>query len=475
MINSIKTNKTFASFVLFTCILTSPVGRIGCFFAPAEIQFALEIVRLLRNSASVQSLSESVCVLSCVCLLVLSFLSVLRIIFVPACVAGLVLMRFCARTVAEMALLALKSFCSTIWLLFGRRAAVCFVLLNANGCVYREDVLLQKDTEFSVRLETLRLTMFRPVAPVLDATGKQFDLKRNHRVIFQVSFVFVLFIMVIAFVAACGDARWIGTSAVGLYLLFAELRRSSAATAIHNYLRLGDFETSSSFALDPIRHVCEFSNKRVVWNAHFRCLLKERGLLRVRFAPDDNLLSFCFIERIGQLSAREYLTDPRHCRRRIGAMPFAPIKTKPAAESSISSASTVLASVRVKLFKETIDKEDVDADDAKRKRDLEDAFVNASLVRNLKRRKLCQDPVPVVDSVNMELDEDKASLDDPVDMGVDAMLSSVHAMPSSKKSCSPRLLRTRPYLERKCKVVVCLRMRPYFARQCKKNVRVLVV
>jgi hypothetical protein len=111
----------------------------------------------------------------------------------------------------------------------------------------------------------------------------------------------------------------------------------------------------------------------------------------------------------------------------------------------------------------------------KRKRDLEDAFVNASLVRNLKRRKLCQDPVPVVDSVNMELDEDKASLDDPVDMGVDAMLSSVHAMPSSKKSCSPRLLRTRPYLERKCKVVVCLRMRPYFARQCKKNVRVLVV
>ncbi|GAX25990.1 hypothetical protein FisN_4Hu525 [Fistulifera solaris] len=188
-------------------------------------------------------------------------------------------------------------------------------------------------------------------------------------------------------------------------------------------------------------------------------------------------------------------------------MPFAPIKTKPAAESSMSSASTVLALVRVKLFEETIDKKDIDADDAvprdwsptpnevaepevdaiagssvenpvameldamptsdypvvmdvvevidrmsivvalgKRKRQLEDAFVTSSPVRTLKRRKLCQHPVPVVDSVNMELDEEKASLHDPVDMGVDVMPSfddvidtAVDAMACLNKVAEPEV------------------------------------
>jgi hypothetical protein len=201
-----------------------------------------------------------------------------------------------------------------MWALFGRRAAVCFVLFSANGCLYREDVLLQKNTEFSVRLETLRLTMFRPVAPVLDATGKQFDLKRKHRVIFQVSFVFVLFLMVIGVVAACGDARWIGTSAVGLYLLFAELRRSSAATKAIHYLRLGDFETSSSFALDRIRLLRECRrdfmqnmqqsapNQKVRFVKNW---VRRRVRRRVRFAPEDKLCSFVLIKPYYEMSAEE--------------------------------------------------------------------------------------------------------------------------------------------------------------------------
>ncbi|GAX17172.1 hypothetical protein FisN_10Lu019 [Fistulifera solaris] len=320
MISIIKTNKTFASFVLFTCILSSPVGRIGCFFAPAEIQFALEIGSMLRNSASVQSLSESVCVYSCVCLLVLS----LCIILVPACVAGLVLMRFCARTVAEIALLALKSLCSTVWLLFGRRAAVCFVLLHANSCAYREDVLLAKNTEFPVRLETPpRLTMFRPVAPVREATGKQFDLKRNHRVVFRVSFVFIFFLVVIGVVAACicGGARWIGASAAGMYLLFVELRRSSAATTATDFVRLGNVETSSSIDLDRIRLLCGIRSVsmqsmqqsatkqevRLLENMDEDVIVSSgRGRRRVRFASKENRESFLMIENCLDMSEDEF-------------------------------------------------------------------------------------------------------------------------------------------------------------------------
>ncbi|GAX11665.1 hypothetical protein FisN_7Lu031 [Fistulifera solaris] len=320
MINFIKTNKTFASFVLFTCILTSPVGRIGCFFAPAEIQFALEIVSMLRNSASIQSLSESVCDFYFVCLLDLSLFSVLCIILVPACVAGLVLMRFCARTVAEMALLALKSLCSTMWALFGRRAAVCFVLFPASGCTYREAVLLAKNTEFPVRLETPSLTLFRPVAPVLGATGKPFDLKRKHRVIFRVSFVFILFLVLIGVVvAACGGARWIATSAVGLSLLLAELRRSSAAAAKSSthIVQLWDLETSSSFALDRICLVREFEFRRRSTQSTQQSASKQevrsvehtvrrrRVRRRVRFAPEDKLCSFVLIKPYYEMSAEE--------------------------------------------------------------------------------------------------------------------------------------------------------------------------
>ncbi|GAX25661.1 hypothetical protein FisN_15Lu056 [Fistulifera solaris] len=320
MISIIKTNKTFASFVLFTCILSSPVGRIGCFFAPAEIQFALEIGIVLRNSASVQSLSESVCVYSCVCLLVLS----LCIIVVPACVAGLELMRFCARTVAEIALLALKSFCSTAWLLFGRRAAVCFVLLHANSCAYREDVLLAKNTEFPGRLETPpRLTMLRPVAPVREATGKQFDLKRNHCVVFRVSFVFIFFLVVIGVVTACicGGARWIGASAVGLFLLLAERRGSSAATRAIHIARLGNLETSRSFAPDRIRLLREFrcgsilNMQQSASNQEVQSLRKkdvvvnnarERTRRRVRFASKENQESLLIIENCLDMSDDEF-------------------------------------------------------------------------------------------------------------------------------------------------------------------------
>ncbi|GAX20721.1 hypothetical protein FisN_7Hu030 [Fistulifera solaris] len=156
--------------------------------------------------------------------------------------------------------------------------------------------------------------MFRPVAPVLGATGKQFVLKRNHRVFFQVSFVLVLFLMLIGVVAACGAAQWIGASAVGLYLLLAELRRSSAATKLtHHSVRLRNLEAFSSIDLDRIRLLRKFrcrstpstqqsASKQEVHSFENRVRGRRR---RVRFAPGDQLCSFVLIKPYYEMSAEE--------------------------------------------------------------------------------------------------------------------------------------------------------------------------
>ncbi len=170
------------------------------------------------------------------------------------------------------------------------------------------------NTELPARLETLRPTMFLFVAPVLDATGKRFDLKRKHRVIFRVSFVFILFLMLIGVVAACEAAQWIGASAVGLYLLLAELRRSSAATKLtHHSVRLRNLEASSSIDLDCIRLLrknrCrstpstqQSASKQEVHSFENRV----RGCRRrVRFAPGDQLCSFVLIKPYYEMSAQE--------------------------------------------------------------------------------------------------------------------------------------------------------------------------
>jgi hypothetical protein len=101
-------------------------------------------------------------------------------------------------------------------------------------------------------------------------------------------------------------------------LLFAELRRSSAATKAIHIVRLGNFETSSSFALDPIRLLCEFrrgsmqnmqqsASKQEVHPVENKDVntSNQRARRRVCFAPEDKLCSFVLIKPYYEMSVEE--------------------------------------------------------------------------------------------------------------------------------------------------------------------------
>jgi hypothetical protein len=120
-----------------------------------------------------------------------------------------------------------------------------------------------------------------------------------------------------------------------------------------------------------------------------------------------------------------------------------------------------------------------------RKRALEaDVVSSSSPVRSSKRHRLCLDPFVEEDSAMSTLDflsetemDTMPRLDITSGMDVDTIphfcdvdSMEVDAMRKRKKTLGP-CLRTRPFLERKCKENVCFRARPYLARLCKENVR----
>jgi hypothetical protein len=168
-------------------------------------------------------------------------------------------------------------------------------------------------------------------------------------------------------------------------------------------------------------------------------------------------------------------------------------------DDGVSSSSSVRNSKRQRLCLDPFSM--VDHVRGKRKRVLEhDVVSSSSLVRNSKRQRASTDPVVAVERMkdpfvswsvhyrmHVQVDPEIVGRDDKLDDGEDMEWDSLlegqdelelpdvatkvfHCRYKQKKTFGP-CLRTRPFLERKCKENVCFRARPHLARVCKENVR----
>ena len=225
----VKSFNAFASFMLVTFLLSLGVC---CFFAHAESQFGSEL-KGMRGSAQLQTASESVLMISSVCLLVLSFFYAIFIVLVHAGVAVLGVVRFCAWTVAKAVLLATKESCLACRL-FRRCATGCFVLFIANGSTHAHAVVDGAiQLKFLCSLDPRELgnwTFYAHVAAVLHTTMGYDVSNRNQRIVYRVSFVHIVLLVIIGVVGMIGGSACLRVGAVGLYLVVAELRQLSAAT-----------------------------------------------------------------------------------------------------------------------------------------------------------------------------------------------------------------------------------------------------
>ena len=170
----------------------------------------------------------------------------------PVCIGVIALggVHFCTWTVAEAIVRAMKGL-SFVGRLILRFVARFFVLLIDHSVISNDAVKDGSQMEFLGLLDARRLEMM----PVLRATSyHRFGLKRDRRIAFRVSFVFIVRLVLTGVVGALGGVSWLRFSAVGLLFIAEELRRSSAAKKATLLARLDLVETSSCRDFDPSRH-----------------------------------------------------------------------------------------------------------------------------------------------------------------------------------------------------------------------------
>jgi hypothetical protein len=297
--------KTFASFMLVTFALSLGVR---CFFAHAEIRFGSEPSGV-PCGAQLQTLADLALMISSVCFLVLSSFYVFLVILVYAGVAALEMMRFCARTVAEAALLATKGLCPTNRL-FRHCAAGCFVLL-----LVAIDSCLPGIAEDATRAGYMDLLgpgsfkMLVCVATVLQATARSslehVGSKRDQRVAFRVSFIFIVHLAINGVACTLGGGHWVCLGAVLWFWVTAELRRPSAATKTAPPSRLELLETSSPLSFNATGPLRETEDTGVTLDAYFRDFERKYGLRRVRFPSEEKLVSYRFVKHLQDMGDNE--------------------------------------------------------------------------------------------------------------------------------------------------------------------------